>query len=154
MNKIDKYMNMPLGERMKALIDADSEVREMVKQKMREEREKAVQEYWENLNVKFEKETDIPQLPNPLEQLHIDKLIQCGAITKKDLVIGKYYYGKCRNNNVAMWNGKEFQYMRYKFGWREDTINHFEDDNGYDLFVPIKEQIEVEEVDKIKEQKG
>ena len=44
--------------------------------------------------------------------------------------------------------------MRYKFGWREDTINHFEDDNGYDLFVPIKEQIEVEEVDKIKEQKG
>jgi hypothetical protein len=28
--------------------------------------------------------------------------------------------------------------MRYKFGWRKDECNHFEDDDGFALFVPIK----------------
>jgi hypothetical protein len=28
--------------------------------------------------------------------------------------------------------------MRYKFGWMEDDCNHFEDDDGFALFIPIK----------------
>lgn len=95
-------------------------------------------EYWKNLDKKFINDYDIPRLPIPLEQLHIDKLIELGAIPKKDLIVDEYYYGRCRNNTVAMWGGEKFQYMRYKFGYYQDVINHFEDDDGYDLFVPLK----------------
>lgn len=64
-----------------------------------------------------------------------------GAIPKKDLVVGKVYQGDCRNSEIAIYlgNGK-FEYIRYKFGFTYlEEINHYEDDNGYDLFVPIKE---------------
>jgi hypothetical protein len=48
--------------------------------------------------------------------------------------------GYCRNSNKAKWTGTEFVYDRCKFGmWYEDSVNHFEDDDGYDVFVPIKE---------------
>jgi hypothetical protein len=43
--------------------------------------------------------------------------------------------------------GEVFEYQRYKFGCTfPETINHFEDDNGYDLFVPIRELADGEEV--------
>ena len=33
------------------------------------------------------------------------------------------------------------EYDRYKFGFTfKEKINHFEDDNGYDLFVPLREK--------------
>jgi len=32
----------------------------------------------------------------------------------------------------------KFDHMRYKFGWRKDDCNHFEDDDGFALFVPIR----------------
>ena len=68
-----------------------------------------------------------------------NEYIKCGAIPKKDLVIGAYYIGSCRNSNIAYWDGKEFHYWRVKFGdCIPDSVNHFEDDNGYDLFVPLK----------------
>lgn len=60
-------------------------------------------------------------------------------IPKKDLVVGKKYSGICRNTSEAVWNGKEFEYKRYKFGFiYDDTINHYEDDDGYDVFVPFE----------------
>ena len=47
--------------------------------------------------------------------------------------------GSCRNSSEATWNGTVFIYERYKFGsYYNDEINHFEDDDGYDLFVPLK----------------
>ncbi len=61
-------------------------------------------------------------------------------IAKKDLVKGTYYFGRCRNTNIALWTGKEFKYYRYKMGgYTAEDINHYEDDNGYDLFYPLKE---------------
>lgn len=42
------------------------------------------------------------------------------------------------------WNGKVFTYKRYKFGdIFDEDINHFEDDDGYDVFVPF-EKIKLE----------
>ena len=108
-------------------------------QREKEEREKRLEEYWNNLK-KFEKETDIPHLPIPLTAFHIEKLIKAGAIPKKDLVDGKTYCGKCRNAYEAVWHQDKnvFIYKRNKFGFiYDEDINHFEDDNGYDLFVPI-----------------
>ena len=65
--------------------------------------------------------------------------LRCGAIPKSELEIGAEYLGSCRNASKAKWDGKKFIYQRYKWGsWYEDTIEHFEDDTQYDVFVPIK----------------
>ncbi len=60
-----------------------------------------------------------------------------GAIPKKDLVVGRKYKGKCRNSGTAIWKGDVFEYDRTKFGSTyKEEINHYEDDNGADLFIP------------------
>lgn len=62
----------------------------------------------------------------------------CCIIPKKDLIVGQEYNGICRNSIKAIWNGKEFEYKRFKiFEFYTDTINHYEDDDGYDVFVPV-----------------
>lgn len=61
-------------------------------------------------------------------------------IPKSELVVGQTYNGVCRNASKAVWkeNGT-FEYIRYKFGSAfPEEINHYEDDDGYDVFVPIK----------------
>lgn len=60
-------------------------------------------------------------------------------INKSELETGKEYSGECRNANKAVWDGKKFTYMRHKFGTEyPEHINHYEDDDGYDVFIPIK----------------
>jgi hypothetical protein len=100
--------------------------------------------YWNTL-TKFETPNDVPDLPRVNEktwkEYYVPKLIAAGAMPLKDLENGGYYLGKCRNTYVAQWlaDEKKFYYFRHKWGLAvDDTINHFEMDNGYDLFVPIK----------------
>lgn len=79
-------------------------------------------------------------LPNPIPYALYHELYNKGVIRKKDLIKNHYYQGKCRNANVALWNGFEFVYMRNKFGVTyPETINHIEDDKGNDLFIAFKE---------------
>jgi hypothetical protein len=63
-------------------------------------------------------------------------------LSKSELIAGAYYTGICRNSGVAMWMGKEqkFIYIRYKFGFMLDEIEHFEDvkESNTDGFVPIQ----------------
>ena len=60
-------------------------------------------------------------------------------IPKNELIIDKEYVGNCRNSDKAVWKGDHFEYQRYKFGdWYTDKINHYEDDDGYDVFVPVE----------------
>ena len=110
------------------------------KERILEERKANIEKHWETLTI-FKDITDIPHLPNPLVDYQIKKLIECGAIPKKDLEDGQTYTGECRNASEAVWHAdkQKFTYLRYKWGssFNED-INHFEDDNFYDLFVPIK----------------
>lgn len=64
---------------------------------------------------------------------------QVKVIPKSELVVGAVYQGECRNSDTAMWDGDKFVYERHKFGSSyNERINHFEDDNGYDVFVPMK----------------
>jgi hypothetical protein len=57
------------------------------------------------------------------------------VIPKNELIVGQYYRGRCRNAEVARWNGKCFLYWRYKFGdYFLDEIRHPEDDKHYDVF--------------------
>lgn len=87
----------------------------------------------------------IPDLPLVNIEIHqeviIPNLIRCGAIPKKDLEIGATYLGSTRNATEAVWNGKKFEYQRYKFGmWFTESVNHFEDYSQYAVFIPIKKK--------------
>ena len=105
-----------------------------------------LREFWNNLKP-FETIDDIPDIPildtpELYNEIVVTNLIRCGAIPKKELKIGQTYIGTCRNFSEAVWKGKEFEGNRYKWGmWQVDKINHFEDDDGYDVFVPLKEKI-------------
>ena len=72
--------------------------------------------------------------------ISLDSALNAGMVAKKDLVDGHTYQGYCRNATQAVWNAQKqvFVYTRTKFGSSfEETINHPEDDNGFDIFVPI-----------------
>jgi hypothetical protein len=111
--------------------------------KEKEEREKRIKEHWMNL-PKFKKPEDVPAIPvvnkEEYKEFYIPKLIEAGGIPKKDLVDGQYYVGEHRRARIAKWDAAKdvFVYWRYKFAdIYEDRCNHFEDDDGYALFVPI-----------------
>lgn len=101
-------------------------------------------EYYQSLGDKKISDDFQPGIPRVSQQEYdtiiIPKLIEIGAIPKSKLEVGKKYKGYCRNASEAIWLGDKFEYDRYKFGSTfKEKINHFEDDNGYDLFVPYKE---------------
>lgn len=105
----------------------------------------------------FEKAEDVPELPQvdkkEWNEYFVPILIEKGAIPKKDLVDNEWYYGDHRRCTIAKWNNKDnqFDYLRYKFGYFWDNCNHFEDDDGFALFVPIRKanKEEIEEQQKI-----
>jgi hypothetical protein len=136
MEQVDK-------DKLKAKIQAELEVQKI-------ERAKRMREYWEMLKP-FTGVNDIPNLPrveaDDWRNFYVPKLINAGAIPKKDLVDGQYYAGDHRNATIAKWdaNQNKFIYMRTKWNATfEDDCNHFEDDDGYALFVPIKTATEEE----------
>lgn len=76
------------------------------------------------------------------QQIVIPAYIEHGAIPKSELKDGATYYGVCRNADHAVWHADAnvFVYDRRKWGYTySEEINHFEDDDGYDLFIPLKE---------------
>lgn len=79
---------------------------------------------------------------NPIQPHQLEAAHQAGMVAKKDLIDDAWYYGICRNASIARWNAEEnkFYYLRTKFGTTQaESIRHPEDDNGYDLFIPIKQ---------------
>lgn len=106
----------------------------------KEERDARMKEWWMTLKP-FKTPHDIPTLPKVDEKewnkFYVPKLIEAGAIPKKDLVIGEYYVGNHRCTQIGKWNGKVFEYWKWEFFPMEDECNHFEDDDGFALFVPI-----------------
>ena len=105
-----------------------------------EERDARIKNYWLTLQP-FKDVKDIPTLPRVDEkewkEFYVPKLIELGAIPKKDLVVGEYYIGDHRCTRIAKWNGNVFEYWKWEFFPIEDECNHFEDDDGFALFVPI-----------------
>lgn len=82
------------------------------------------------------------KIPNPVTKEWLEEMYAKGMVAKKDLVDGVTYKGSCRNATEARWNAELncFIYQRYKFGSvYDDTCNHPEDDDGFDLFVPMEE---------------
>lgn len=117
------------------------EVKDKLK-KEKEERYNTVLNHWKERKP-FRDEDDIPPipivLPKDYEEIIVPNIIRCGGIPKDKLIVGKTYIGDCRNAREAVWDDEKFTYMRTKFGSTyPETINHFQDDDGYDLFVPLK----------------
>lgn len=89
---------------------------------------------------------DIPEIPlikdkKEYEDVVVKNLIRCGAIPKDKLEVGATYIGTCRNASKGVWNGEVFEIERYKFGdILNDTVDHFQDDKGYDVFVPLRKE--------------
>lgn len=83
---------------------------------------------------------DVPVCKNKDEEELVQKtLIDHGALPLHKLEVGKTYIGTCRNASEAIWQGDHFVYQRSKFGYTyPEKINHFQNDDGYDVFVPIK----------------
>lgn len=74
----------------------------------------------------------------------LQKAIENGMIPRNQLQDGIRYVGYCRNASVATWNAEQgkFVYDRHKFGsvFKEEIV-HPEDDEGFDIFVPVKEYL-------------
>lgn len=91
----------------------------------------------------FKDISDIPDIPvftsDEEYQVVVSNLIRCGAIPKDKLDKDASYKGKCRNSDIAIWNGEKFKYARKKFGHTyTECINDFEDYTDYDVFVPFE----------------
>lgn len=102
---------------------------------------KEIEDQWNALRF-FKNENFIPSIPKLDSELYnriiIPNLIRCGALTKDNLIPGKTYIGSCKNSNEALWVGDHFEVY---FNDIIQKLNHFQDDDGYDLFVPLKEKI-------------
>jgi len=107
-------------------------------------------EFWNNppklLDIR-----NVPELPTVGQELwdsfYVPKLIEAGAIQKKDLKDGHYYLGDHRRAKIAKWVEGEnrFHYWRVKFNQCFiDKCEHFEDYSIYSVFVPINEVTEEE----------
>jgi len=123
--------------------------------KFKEQIDENIKTYWEELKP-FQKAEDVPNLPK-MDDFYKNRLIELGAIPKNELEDGVWYYGNYRNTDLGKWDFKtqKFGHWRHKFGWIWDTCNHFEDDNGFALFVPLRKanEKELEQIKKIENEK-
>lgn len=83
---------------------------------------------------------NVPCCHNKDEEIFVQStLIESGAIPLNELEVGKTYVGFCRNASEAIWKGNKFVYKRTKWGnTYDEEINHFQNDDGFDVFVPVK----------------
>jgi hypothetical protein len=88
--------------------------------------------------TKKELASKIHQAHSHTRTFDVEAAVAEGMLRKDQLVPGTAYVGACRNASVARWTGHEFIYLRRKFGMQfEDVVNHPEDDDGHDIFVPV-----------------
>lgn len=107
-------------------------------------------DYWNRLKP-FKLETDVPHLPNELTDFFINKLIELGAIPLNKLEVNEWYYGNYRNANIGKWDGKKFKHIRFSFTHYWDECNHFQQDDGFALFVPLRKATKEEIKNELKE---
>lgn len=85
---------------------------------------------------KYFKHYDTRGIPEDI----LNSAVSEGMIPKSQLIDGQSYIGSCRNATVAIWHADKnrFTYRRQKFNSTfDEDICHPEDDNGFDLFIPV-----------------
>ncbi len=90
--------------------------------------------------MRFKDRFDIPKLPSILTESFVSDLIERGAIPKSQLIDNIWYYGRFRRSSIAKWDSQiqKFRYISIGFQSYWDVCNHFEDDDSYALFIPIR----------------
>jgi hypothetical protein len=81
-------------------------------------------------------------LPPKYTKEQFDKAVAAGMLLKKDLIDGGYYLGWCRNAIVAKWIGVPGCFVHWRTVFNDtftEEINHPEDDDGSDIFMPLKQ---------------
>ena len=60
-------------------------------------------------------------------------------IEKENLEKDSYYFGECRNSNIAMWDGTNFLFINKNFDkYYLEDIELYKDDSTYDEFKPFQ----------------
>lgn len=89
--------------------------------------------------------TDILTMYTPLRtDEELEAAYALGLLRKEDLVHGQYYFGLCRNAQIARWHAgaERFVHLRTKFGQTfYEAIRHPVDDRHFDVFR-VKRQTE------------
>jgi len=79
---------------------------------------------------------------NPMTPEVLKKAEELGMIPKRDLKPWAYYSGSCRNARIAMWDSNRQLFIHLRTKFRDtfaETIPHPEDDEGWDVFIPVEE---------------
>tara|TARA_R110000772_G_scaffold20466_1_gene56662 strand:- start:20240 stop:20743 length:504 start_codon:yes stop_codon:yes gene_type:complete len=146
----DTYEKLYLGivkefNAKKIDIDEFRKLLDEVKKMMEKENYLKLIKWWEDFDTKLKTHKDVPTLDifgKDYQKYVIPALLRNGAIPKKDIKDGHFYYGEWRRGQFGKFNKQlnYFEMWRHKFGdWRLDRANHFEDDDDMALFTPIKE---------------
>lgn len=116
----------------------------VIAEKQKQECEEAELKHWNNL-PRIEKREDVPPLPKVEEkewkEFYVPRLIEAGAIPLVELKDGMVYEGRHRDGKVARWDAEEQMFTYPYWEWNQKTTmkcQHFEMDDGFALFVPLK----------------
>jgi hypothetical protein len=120
-------------------------LREEILPFLRKERNLVIKKWWENFNTPMLEPKDVPTanvFGEDYQKYVIPALIRNGGIQREKLKDGHFYYGQWRSGNFGKWDEEKgrFDIWRNKWNqWYLDQVNHFEDDDNFALFVPLKE---------------
>lgn len=110
--------------------------------KSAKEREQEINEHFFSVTAKMETPYDVPALYRFMDtEKHMKHLHSRGMIKLSDIKDGEVYLGSCRNSEIARWSAEDNQFIHWRCKWGsvyEEKINHPENSDGYDVFVPIK----------------
>tara|TARA_R110000772_G_scaffold95789_1_gene194126 strand:- start:1240 stop:1743 length:504 start_codon:yes stop_codon:yes gene_type:complete len=122
-----------------------NKLREEILPFLRKERGLSIIEWWRNFNTPMLEPKDVPNtnvFGEDYQNYVIPALIRNGAIAKKDIKNGHFYHGQWRSGEFGEWDEEKGQFHIWRNKWSQwylDQANHFEDDDNYALFVPLKE---------------
>ena len=76
-------------------------------ERIKHERYEQLKKYLQEMKPFTDFIPEVPkmQTPEDYEEYVVKNYIRCGAIPKKDLMVGKTYIGDCRNASEATWKG-------------------------------------------------
>jgi len=92
------------------------------------------------IDKKRESRSVIRSLPKNVPMEKLQEWYDAGhMLSRESLKAGVFYYGHCRNAQIARWDGERFRHIRDKFGIYLEYIKHPEDEQYSDVFQPYTE---------------
>jgi hypothetical protein len=80
--------------------------------------------------------------------MDVTKQLTLPVIPKDRLEDGAYYFGKCRNANIARWNAARGKFTHWRTKWGSTFTEEIccqEDEAHFDVFFPLQ-KVELKEI--------